>query len=207
MGGGANACILHYTENNAPLRDGDLLLIDAGAELDGYAADITRTFPVNGRFSPEQRIIYGLVLAAQQAAIDQIRPGKRWNDMHAAAVRTLLDGLLELELLSGDVDKLLEEEAYKKFYMHRTGHWLGMDVHDVGDYKAGSDWRVFEPGIVTTVEPGLYIPAGTEGVPERWWDIAVRIEDDVLVTETGHEILTAAAPKMVDAIEAVMGGA
>jgi len=206
VGGGANACILHYTENNAPLRDGDLLLIDAAAEMDGYAADITRTFPVNGRFSPEQRILYGLVLAAQQAAIAQVRPGKRWNDMHEAAVRTLTEGLVELGLLSGEVDKLIEEEGYKRFYMHRTGHWLGMDVHDVGDYKVGDDWRVFEPGIVTTVEPGLYIPFGSEGVDERWWNMAVRIEDNVLVTESGHEILSAAVPKTVDAIEALMGG-
>ena len=206
VGGGANACILHYTENNAPLQDGDLLLIDAAAEMDGYAADITRTFPVNGRFSPEQRILYNLVLAAQQAAIAQVRPGRHWNDMHAAAVRTITEGLVELGLLSGEINKLMEEEAYKRFYMHRTGHWLGMDVHDVGDYKLGDDWRVFEPGIVTTVEPGLYIPTGSEGVDERWWNIAVRIEDDVLVTETGHEILSAAVPKTVDAIEALMAG-
>ena len=151
-------------------------------------------------------MLYGLVLAAQQAAIAQVRPGKRWNDMHAAAVRTLTEGLVELGLLSGEMDKLIEEEGYKRFYMHRTGHWLGMDVHDVGDYKVGDDWRVFEPGMVTTVEPGLYIPAGSENVDERWWNMAVRIEDDVLVTATGHEILSAAVPKTVDAIEALMGG-
>jgi Xaa-Pro aminopeptidase len=204
VGGGANACILHYTENNAPLQDGDLLLIDAAAEMDGYAADITRTFPINGRFSPEQRILYGLVLTAQQSAITQVRPGKRWNDMHDAAVRTITEGLLELGLLSGELDSLIAEETYKRFYMHKTGHWLGMDVHDVGEYKTGEDWRVFEPGMVTTVEPGLYIPAGSEGVDERWWNIAIRIEDDVLVTATGHEILSAAVPKTVDAIEALM---
>lgn len=206
VGGGANACILHYTENNAPLRDGDVLLIDAGAELDGYASDITRTFPVNGRFSAEQRTLYQLVLAAQQAAIDQIRPSRHWNDPHDAAVRVLTEGLVELGLLEGEPEQLIEEEGYKRFYMHRTGHWLGMDVHDVGDYKSGDEWRVLEAGMVTTVEPGLYIPAGSEGVDERWWNIGIRIEDDVLVTETGHEVLSVSAPKDVDAIEALMRG-
>ncbi len=204
VGGGENACILHYTDNNAVLRDGELVLIDAGAEVDGYASDITRTFPVNGRFSPEQRTLYELVLAAQQAAIDRIRPGRRWNELHETAVRVLTEGLVTLGLLSGEPDQLIEEEAYKRFYRHRTGHWLGMDVHDVGDYKFGDDWRKFEPGMVTTVEPGLYIPAGSEGVGERWWNIGIRIEDDVLVTEEGHEVLTAAVPNTVAAIEALM---
>lgn len=205
VGGGANGCILHYTENNAPLRDGELLLIDAGTEVDGYASDITRTFPINGRFSPEQRVLYQLVLAAQQAAIDQVRPGQPWNAFHDAAVRVLTEGLVELGLLEGEPDQLIEEEKYKKFYMHKTGHWLGMDVHDVGDYKMGDAWRNLEPGMVTTVEPGLYIPAGTEGVDERWWNIGIRIEDDVLVTATGNEILSAGVPKEIDAIEALVG--
>ena len=219
VGGGDNSCILHYTENNAPLRDGDIVLIDAGAELDGYASDITRSFPVNGRFSGEQRAIYELVLAAQKAAIDQVRPGRHFNEPHDAAVRTLTEGLAALGLLQGDVEELIQAEQHKPFYMHRTGHWLGMDVHDVGDYKTGEDWRIFEPGMVTTIEPGLYIPAGGKildahwarlGVhletelDERWQRIGIRIEDDVLVTDDGHEILTAAAPKEVDEIEALM---
>ncbi len=219
VGGGDNSCILHYTENNAPLRDGDIVLIDAGAELDGYASDITRSFPVNGRFSGEQRAIYELVLAAQKAAIDQVRPGRHFNEPHDAAVRTLTEGLAALGLLQGDVEELIKAEQHKPFYMHRTGHWLGMDVHDVGDYKTGEDWRIFEPGMVTTIEPGLYIPAGGKildahwarlGVhletelDERWQRIGIRIEDDVLVTDDGHEILTAAAPKEVDEIEALM---
>lgn len=207
VAGGANACILHYTDNDAPLRDGDLLLIDAGAEVDGYAADITRTFPVNGRFSPEQRALYQLVLTAQSAAIAEVQPGKRFNEFHDAALRVLAEGLVELGLLSGDPVKLIEEEAYKRFYMHKTGHWLGMDVHDVGDYKVGDEWRILEPGMVATVEPGLYIAAGTEDVDERWWNIGIRIEDDVLVTETGNEVLTESVPKDPDAIEALMAEA
>jgi Xaa-Pro aminopeptidase len=219
VGGGDNSCILHYTENNAPLRDGDIVLIDAGAEVDGYASDITRSFPVNGRFSGEQRAIYELVLAAQQAAIDRVRPGCHFNEPHDAAVRTLTEGLVALGLLRGEVEALIKEEQHKPFYMHRTGHWLGMDVHDVGDYKTGDDWRVFEPGMVTTIEPGLYIPAGGKvmdahwarlGVyletelDERWQRIGVRIEDDVLVTTDGHEVLSAAAPKTIDDVEALM---
>lgn len=219
VGGGDNSCILHYTENSAPLRDGDIVLIDAGAELDGYASDITRSFPVNGRFSGEQRAIYELVLAAQKAAIDKVRPGCHFNEPHEAAVRTLTEGLVALGLLHGGIEELIQEERHKALYMHRTGHWLGMDVHDVGDYKTGDDWRVFEPGMVTTIEPGLYIPAGGKimdahwarlGVyleaelDERWWRIGVRIEDDVLVTPDGREILTHAAPKEIDDIEALM---
>ncbi len=204
VGGGENACILHYTDNNARLQNGELLLIDAGAEVDGYASDITRTFPVNGRFSPEQRTLYELVLTAQQAAIAQVRPGKHWHEPHDAAVQVLTKGLVELGLLKGDPAKLIEKESYKRFYMHRTGHWLGMDVHDVGDYKVGDNWRKFQPGMVTTVEPGLYIPAGSESVDERWWNIGIRVEDDVLVTETGNEVLSAAVPKEAEAIEAVM---
>ncbi len=219
VGGGDNSCILHYTENNAPLRDGDIVLIDAGAELDGYASDITRSFPVNGRFSGEQRAIYELVLASQKAAIDKVRPGCHFNEPHEAAVRTLTEGLVALGLLHGEVEVLIQAEGHKTLFMHRTGHWLGMDVHDVGDYKLGDDWRVFEPGMVTTIEPGLYIPAGGKimdahwarlGVhletelDERWWRIGVRIEDDVLVTSSGHEVLTHAASKAIDDIEALM---
>lgn len=220
VAGGDNSCILHYTENNAPLLDGDLLLIDAGAELDGYASDITRTFPINGRFSGEQRAIYELVLAAQQAAIAKVRPGCHFNDPHDAAVQTLTEGLVALGLLSGGaVEELIKEEQHKQFYMHRTGHWLGMDVHDVGAYKNGADWRVFEPGMVTTVEPGLYLPAGGQVIDahwarlgvrleteleKRWQRIGVRIEDDVLVTAEGNEVLSAAAPKTVADIEALM---
>jgi Xaa-Pro aminopeptidase len=204
VGGGANGCILHYTENSAALGDGDLLLIDAGAEHHGYAADITRTFPVNGRFSAPQRAVYELVLEAQHAAIEQVRPGKHWNEPHEAAVRVLTEGLVALGLLKGTTSKLIEEEEYRRFYMHRTGHWLGMDVHDVGDYKVGGEWRVLEPGMVMTIEPGLYIAGASKGVAKKWWNIGVRIEDDVLVTAKGHEVLTSAVPKAIDEIEELM---
>ncbi len=206
VGGGANGCILHYINNNAPLRDGDLLLIDAGMELDYYAADITRTFPVNGRFTGEQRAIYEIVLAAQEAAIAATVPGNHWNMAHEAATRVLAQGLVDLGILAGSVDTVLETESYKRFFMHRTGHWLGMDVHDVGDYKIDGEWRLLEPGMVTTVEPGLYIAAGSEGVDERWWNIGVRIEDDVLVTKNGNEVLSRDAPKSIADIEAIMRG-
>jgi Xaa-Pro aminopeptidase len=204
VGGGANGCILHYTENNAKLADGDLLLIDAGAELQGYASDITRTFPVNGRFSAAQRAVYEVVLAAQHAAMEQVRPGNHWNEPHDAAVRALTGGLIKLGILKGKLKELIRKEAYKRFYMHRTGHWLGLDVHDVGDYKVGGQWRVLEPGMVLTVEPGLYIPAGSKGVAKKWWNIGIRIEDDVLVTKNGHEVLSRDAPKSVEEIEALM---
>ncbi|RKZ35756.1 MAG: Xaa-Pro aminopeptidase [Gammaproteobacteria bacterium] len=203
---GPNACVLHYTENSDVLRDGDLLLIDAGAEYGYYAADVSRTFPVNGRFSDAQRAIYELVLEAQSAAIAQVKPGNHWNDPHEAAVRTLTRGLVSLGLLKGQLARLLKKEAYKPFFMHRTGHWIGMDVHDVGEYKVGNEWRVLEPGMVMTVEPGLYISKGTKGVHKRWWNIGVRIEDDVLVTKNGCEVLSEATPKTVDAIEALMAG-
>jgi Xaa-Pro aminopeptidase len=203
VGGGANGCILHYTENNAELKPGDLLLIDAGAEIDGYAADVTRTFPVSGRYSGEQRAIYELVLAAQQAAIEQVRPGKHWNDPHENAVRVLTQGLKDLGLLNGAVDGHIENGDYKRFYMHRTGHWLGMDVHDVGDYKLDDTWRLLEPGMVLTVEPGLYI-AAAQDIPEGFRNIGVRIEDDVLVTRDGTEVLSRDAPKTVAEIEALM---
>jgi Xaa-Pro aminopeptidase len=203
VGGGANGCILHYTENNAELKPGDLLLIDAGAEIDGYAADVTRTFPVSGRYSGEQRAIYELVLAAQQAAIEQVRPGKHWNDPHENAVRVLTQGLRDLGLLNGTVDGHIENGDYKRFYMHRTGHWLGMDVHDVGDYKLDDTWRLLEPGMVLTVEPGLYIATASD-IPVGFRNIGVRIEDDVLVTRDGNEVLSRDAPKAVDEIEALM---
>jgi Xaa-Pro aminopeptidase len=203
VGGGRNACVLHYEHNDAVLRDGDLVLVDAGAEIAGYAADITRTFPVGVRFSAEQKAIYEIVLAAQAAAIDKVRPGNRWNEGHDAAVAVLSQGLIDLGLLTGPLSKVLEEQSYRRFYMHRTGHWLGMDVHDVGEYKTQGAWRALEPGMVLTVEPGLYIPAGSEGVDERWWNIGVRIEDDVLVTANGHDVLTIDAPKSVADIEAL----
>ena len=206
VGGGANACILHYHENSETLADGDLLLIDAGCEYELYASDITRTFPVNGRFSPEQRAVYEVVLEAQYAAIAKTRPGNHWNEPHDAAVRAITQGLVKLGILKGKVPALIKEGAYRRFFMHRTGHWLGMDVHDVGDYKIGEQWRVLEPGMALTVEPGIYIPAGTKGVAKRWWNIGVRIEDDVAVTGTGNEVLTSGAPKDADAIEKLMNG-
>jgi len=213
VGGGENACVLHYVDNNASLRDGDLVLIDAGCEYEGYASDITRTFPVNGRFTQPQRELYELVLEAQLAAIAKAVPGNRWNDPHDAAVHTLTKGLARLGILPGGqsaVRRHIKEEKYKPFYMHRTGHWLGMDVHDVGEYKQGDAWRLLEPGMVLTVEPGLYIPAaGADAehpVPDHYRGIGIRIEDDVLITEAGHEILSADAPKGVDDIEACMAG-
>ncbi len=201
---GDNACVLHYTANDSCLKDGDLILIDAGAEYDCYAADITRTFPVNGRFSPPQRALYELVLEAQLAAIDKVKPGNHWNEPHEAAVRVLTKGLIRLGLLDGRLSRLIKKEAYKDFYMHRTGHWLGMDVHDVGDYKVDGQWRELQPGMVLTVEPGLYIGKGNKNVSKRWRGIGIRIEDDVLVTETGCEVLTAAVPKTIAEIEALM---
>ena len=204
VGGGANSCILHYTENNMPLNDGDLLLIDAAAEHEFYASDITRTFPVNGRFSPEQKAIYELVLAAQYAALEKVKPGNLWTAPHDAAVNVLTHGLVKLGLLKGKPAQLIKDQTYRRFYMHRTGHWLGMDVHDVGAYKFGDQWRALEPGMVLTVEPGLYISAGSKGIAKKWWNIGVRIEDDVLVTPTGHEVLSAAVPKSVADIEALM---
>jgi Xaa-Pro aminopeptidase len=206
VAGGRNACVLHYTENSEPLEDGDLLLIDAGAEYQNYAADITRTFPVNGKFTEPQRIIYELVLEAQYAAIEEVRPGRRWLDPHEAAVKVLTKGLVKLGLLEGKVAKLIKDEAYKKFYMHRTGHWLGMDVHDVGQYRVDGEWRELESGMVLTVEPGLYIAPDCTEVDPKWRGIGVRIEDDALVTKDGCDILTAALPKAVADIEAFMGG-
>jgi Xaa-Pro aminopeptidase len=207
VGGGANGCILHYTENKDRLRDGDLLLIDAGCEYDCYASDITRTFPVSGRFTAEQRALYEVVLEAQLAAIDKVRPGNHWNEPHDAAVKTLTRGLVRLGLLKGRVPTLIKNGDYRRFYMHRTGHWLGMDVHDVGDYKVGDEWRILEPGMVLTIEPGLYVAPGSRGVPKKWWGTGVRIEDDVLVTTAGADVLSADAPKDPDEIERLMQAA
>lgn len=204
VAGGANACVLHYVGNNARLRDVDLLLIDAGCELDGYASDITRTFPIGGKFSAEQKDVYQIVLAAQTAAIAAAKPGQTWDAPHHAALRVLAQGFIDLKLCRGSVEEVLATESYKKFYMHRTGHWLGMDVHDVGDYKSGADWRALQPGMVLTVEPGCYIrPA--DDVPMALWNIGIRIEDDVVITANGNEVLTDAAPKTVADIEELMG--
>ena len=203
VAGGANACVLHYVQNDAVLRDGDVVLIDAGCELDGYASDITRTFPVSGKFSGPQRDIYQLVLSAQAAAIAQVKPGNEWEAPHDAAVKVLAQGMVDLGLCKGSADGVIESGDYRRFYMHRTGHWLGMDVHDAGDYKRNGEWLRLEPGMVLTVEPGCYVrPA--EGVPEQFWNIGVRIEDDALVTSSGCEIITSAAPKNVDDIESLM---
>lgn len=201
---GANACVLHYVFNNQPLRDGDLLLIDAGAEFGSYAADITRTFPINGRFSAAQKDAYEIVLAAQDAAIAEVRPGRRWNAPHEAAVRVLTQGMVDLKLLAGNVDGLIESNAYSRFYMHRTGHWLGLDVHDAGEYKIAGEWRALQPGMTLTVEPGLYIrPA--DDVPAAFHNIGIRIEDDVVVTESACDVLTS-PPRTVAEIEAWMRG-
>jgi len=203
VGGGENGCILHYTENNQKLNDGELVLIDAGAEHDGYASDVTRTFPINGTFSPAQKEIYELVLASQEAAFRKAKPGNHWNDPHEAAVKVLTKGLLELGLLKGKLSDLIKDGAYRQFYMHRTGHWLGMDVHDVGEYKVGDGWRLLEAGMVMTVEPGLYImPA--RGVPKRYHNIGVRIEDDIVITRDGYDLLSKGIPKTVAEIEAQM---
>ncbi|MDH3769298.1 MAG: M24B family metallopeptidase, partial [Gammaproteobacteria bacterium] len=203
VGAGANACVLHYRANNAKLVDGDLLLVDAGCEYDYYASDITRTWPVNGTYSPRQREIYEIVLDAQTAAIEQAQVGNHWNDPHEAAVRTITKGLIKVGLLKGTPGKLIKEEAYKKFFFHRTGHWIGMDVHDVGDYKVDEQWRVLEPGMVMTVEPGIYIAPGTRGVAKKWQGIGVRIEDDVLITKKGPDVLSAGLPSDPDEVAAL----
>ena len=204
VGGGANGCILHYRENADELRDGELLLIDAGCEYESYASDITRTLPVNGRFTPPQRAAYDVVLEANLAAIEAVRPGASWNRPHEVAVQVLTAGMVRLGLLKGRVPSLVKSLAYRRFYMHKTGHWLGMDVHDVGDYKIGDAWRQLEPGMVLTVEPGLYIPPGTRGIPPEFRNIGIRIEDDVLVTREGHEVLTTGVPKHAREIEQLM---
>jgi len=204
VGGGDNACILHYVENNQPLKDGDLVLIDAGCEYQHYAADITRTFPVNGRFSPEQKAIYELVLKAQLAGIEAARAGNHWDAPHQATVEVITAGLVKLGLLKGSVKKLIAAGAYSEFYMHRAGHWLGIDVHDVGDYKIDGEWRLLEPGMVMTIEPGIYIAPDHKKVAKKWRGIGVRIEDDVAITRKGTEVLTSAVPKTVAEIEALM---
>ncbi len=211
VGGGANSCVLHYMENAAPLREGDLVLVDAGAEYRGYASDVTRTYPINGRFSKAQRAVYEVVLRAQMEAIDAVRVGAAWRAPHNAAVRALTEGLVELGILRGAPEKLIKQESYKPYFMHSTSHWLGMDVHDVGDYKVDGAWRALEPGMVLTVEPGLYLRPdgkdGARGLDRRWWNIGVRIEDDVVVTQKGPEVLTSGAPRSVEAIQECMADA
>jgi Xaa-Pro aminopeptidase len=206
VGGGANACVMHYRNNDQPLRDGELLLLDAGCEHDYYASDITRTFPVGGQFTPPQRAVYEVVLEAQLAAIEKVRPGNHWNQPHEAAVRVVTQGLIKLGLLRGSVARLVKERAYETFFNHRTGHWLGLDVHDVGDYKVGGEWRVLEPGMALTVEPGIYIRPSAQ-VPKEFWNIGIRIEDEVLVTRAAAEVLTSALEKTPDAIEALVQAA
>lgn len=204
VGAGNNACVLHYIDNCDTAQDGDLVLIDAGAEYEYYAADITRTFPVNGKFSEAQRAIYEIVLKAQMAVIEQIKPGIPWIRLQEISEQVITDGLIEVGLLKGKKEELLRQQAFKKFYMHRIGHWLGLDVHDVGQYRVNGQWRLLEPGMVFTVEPGIYIPANSEDIDKKWWNIGVRIEDNVLVTNNGYEVLTADVPKTVAEIEALM---
>lgn len=204
VGGGVNACILHYTNNNQALKAGDLVLIDAGCELDFYAADITRTFPVSGKFSAPQKALYELTLKAQAAALAAMVPGRRWNESHEASVQVITQGLIDLGLLKGDTQELIKTEAYKRFYMHKVGHWLGMDVHDVGAYKVDGQWRILEAGMTMTVEPGIYVQPDDETVDEKWRGIGIRIEDDVLITPTGNKVLTRGVPKTIEAIEALM---
>lgn len=207
VGSGDNACILHYRENDALLQDGDLVLIDAGCEIDGYASDITRTFPVSGRFSVEQKAIYQLVLEANEAALQQVAPGRPWGEPHQASVQVITEGLVQLGLLEGDPQRLIEQEAYRRFYMHRASHWLGMDVHDVGEYRVGNEERLLEPGMCLTIEPGIYIAPDANNVAPAWRGIGVRIEDDVVVTESGCRVLSSGAPKRIDEIEGLMAAA
>jgi Xaa-Pro aminopeptidase len=204
VGSGQNACVMHYVKNSDRMRDGDLVLIDAACELEYYAADVTRTFPVNGRFSAEQRALYELVLRAQLAAIAEIKPGNHWNQPHDASVKAFTEGLVALGLLKGSVANLIKHNAYRAFYMHRVGHWLGLDVHDVGDYRVGDEWRMLEPGMVMTVEPGLYISPDNTKVAKKWRGIGIRIEDDVVVTDVGCEVISSGVPKTVEEIEALM---
>ena len=206
VGAGANACVMHYVRNDAALKDGDLVLIDAGCEYQYYASDVTRTFPINGRFTGAQRAIYEVVLAAQTAAIELAQAGAHFNVPHEAAISVMVDGLLDAGLLTGSKTEVLETESHQKFCLHKTSHWLGLDVHDVGDYRVDDTWRALESGMVITVEPGIYIARDDADVPQRFRGIGVRIEDDVLITKTGNEVFSAAAPKEIDAIEAVMNG-
>jgi Xaa-Pro aminopeptidase len=207
VAGGDNACILHYTENDMELADGDLLLIDAGAEMDFYASDVTRTFPVGGRFTDDQRALYEVVLKAQMAGVEHVRPGVSFASIHEVTLGHLVDGLIELGLCQGTHEEVIESESYREFFMHRTGHWLGLDVHDCGYYAEDGQSRLLEPGMTLTVEPGLYVDPACESVDERWRGIGIRIEDDILVTKDGHENLTAAIPKTVDDVEAACSGA
>ncbi len=204
VGGGKNGCVLHYVNNDQPLLDGDLVLADVGCEYDYYASDVTRTWPVNGRFSPAQRDLYEVVLEAHDAAIKKVVPGNHWNDPHDAALKVISKGLLKLGLLKGRLATVIKSGAYSKFFMHRTGHWLGMDVHDVGDYKVADHWRLLEPGMVLTVEPGIYV-APTAKTAKKWRGIGIRIEDDVLVTAKGNDVLTADLPTGADEIEQLVG--
>ena len=204
VGGGANGCILHYVENDKELKDGDLVLIDAACEYQLYASDITRTFPVNGKFSPEQKALYEVILKAQIAAIDAVRVGNSYKEPHHVAVRIMVQGLLDLGLMQGNLEEIIQKESFRQFYMHGTGHWLGMDVHDVGSYKVEGDWRTYEEGMVVTVEPGLYIAPDDETVDAKWRGIGIRIEDDVAVTKNGPRVLTAAVVKSVEDIETLM---
>jgi len=206
VGAGANACVLHYRANNAPLRDGELVLVDAGAEFQCYASDITRTYPVNGRYSAPQRALYEIVLEAQLAAIDQVRPGRSFMAAHDAAVRAVTRGLIKVGILKGPLESDLREGRYKPYFMHKTGHWLGLDVHDVGDYRIDGEFRELEPGMVTTVEPGIYIAPDAKGVAAKWRGIGIRIEDDVVVTQGEPEVISAGVPKDPDEIERVMAG-
>lgn len=206
VGGGNNSCILHYVENNAELQDGDLVLVDAGCEYQYYASDVTRTFPVNGKFSPEQREIYSIVLEAHKQSMEQAKPGNKWNLMHEKSVEVIVEGLLSIGLLQGSRDEIIDKGEYTKFYMHRIGHWLGMDVHDVGSYKQDGDWRPLEEGMVMTVEPGIYILDSMEGVDDKWKGIGVRIEDDIAITESGFEILTPDVPRTIEEVEQTVQG-
>jgi Xaa-Pro aminopeptidase len=204
VGSGANSCILHYVKNDQTVKAGDLVLIDAGAEYDNYASDVTRTFPVNGKFTAEQRAIYEIVLAAQEAGIKLIHPGTPWHHIENIVIKTITAGLLEIGLLKGKLETLIEKQAYQPFYMHKSGHWLGLDTHDAGTYKLNDKWRKLEAGMVRTVEPGIYISKDIPGVPKRWHNIGIRIEDDILVTAKGHENLSKNAPKQITEIEALM---
>ena len=206
VGGGNNSCILHYVENNAELKDGDLVLVDAGCEYKYYASDVTRTFPVNGKFSPEQKEIYSIVLEAHKQSMEQVKPGNKWNLMHEKSVEVIVEGLLDLGLLKGTKDQVIENGDYSKFYMHRIGHWLGMDVHDVGGYKQDGDWRDLEKGMVMTIEPGIYILDSLEDVDDKWKGIGVRIEDDIVVTESGFEVLTPNVPRTIEEVEHTVQG-
>ena len=198
--------MLHYQNNNAPLKDGDLVLVDAGCEYEFYASDITRTFPVNGTFTDPQRELYDVVYSANRAAIKKVQPGNHWNDPHSAAVKEITLGLRDLGILNGRLPSLIKAEAYRPFFMHRTGHWLGMDVHDVGDYKIGEQWRLLEPGMVMTIEPGIYIGGNAKGIPKRWRGIGIRIEDDVYLARHGPQVFSEGLPVLAKEIEDLMAG-